>query len=261
MISRTARTAPIFFPLVCLLAACTGAPEVNPTVFPYEIDAERLSQRPLDRVVIAHVNLGGPSRNYLQVHEKRLDKLVENYLEEQGIEVLPQRLFEQHWKTAVRMYGNTYDPTTGDVNQRAFARVLIQVRDELLKARPFDAIVFTDILEQEVPFSGGLKHLARWHGVSRKPTLQGPGDGVSANHDWNRPAKVASLWVSIYDVELQRLFTSVGGLDTTEAIDTRSSSGRFVRRRSILENRAHLREGIELAFHPFIEMEAYPGPR
>jgi len=60
-------------------------------------------------------------------------------------------------------------------------------------------------------------------------------------------------------MELKRLFVSIGGLDTTEAIDTRSSSGRFVRRRSILENEANLREGIAIAFHPFIVDKNYPG--
>ena len=138
---------------------------------------------------------------------------------------------------------------------------MISVRDELQRNEKPDAIIFTDLLEQEVPFSGGLQHFARWHGVTRKPTLQGPGDGVSAGFDWSRPAKAASLWVNIYDMELQRVFSSIGGLDMTEAIDTRSSSGRFVRRRSILESETYLREGIELAFHPFIVMEKYPGEK
>ena len=119
--------------------------------------------------------------------------------------------------------------------------------------------IFTDIIEQQVAFSAGLNHIARWHGVARKPTLQGPGDGVSADFDWSRPLDAASLWVSVYDMDLQRVFTSIGGMDTTQAIDTRSSSGRYVRRRSMLESEGYIREGIELAFHPFVEMEKYPG--
>jgi hypothetical protein len=145
------------------------------------------------------------------------------------------------------------------MNQKAFVQSMVAVRDELQENERPDAIVFTDLLEQEVPFSAGLQHIARWHGVSRKPTLQGPGDGVSADFDWSRPARAASLWVNIYNMELNRVFSSIGGLDMTDAIDTRSSSGRFVRRRSILENKANLQEGIELAFHPFIVMKAYPG--
>ena len=244
-----------------LLVACGSTSSYNPTVFAYEINEERLQQQSIKRVIIAHVNLGGPTRSYLAEHEARLDRMVVVYLEENGMKVLPQREFEQRWKTAVRIYGNPTDPTTGKVNQKAFVQILVNVRDKLMESQDVDAIIFTDVIESEVAFSGGLKHLARWHGASRKPTLQGPGDGVSANFDWNKAAKAASLWVSVYDTELQRLFTSIGGLDTTEAIDTRSSSGRYVRRRSILENKSHLREGIELAFHPFIVMDDYPGEK
>jgi hypothetical protein len=119
--------------------------------------------------------------------------------------------------------------------------------------------VFTDLVELEVAFSAGLKHIARWDGVSRKPSLQGPGSGVSTDFDWNMQAAVASLQVSIYDMELQRVFVSRGGLDATDAIDTRSSSGRYIRRRNILENEDNVNEGIALAFHPFIDMEDWPG--
>ncbi len=252
-------TLTLFAALLAGLSACSSTPSYNPTVYPYEINTELLAQAEVKRVIIAPVNLGGPSRHYLQDIEPRLDKMVELYLEENGITVLPQRMFEQLWKTAVRIYGNPYDPTSGKTNRKTFALILIKVRDQLLEAEAIDAIIFTDLIEQDVAFSGGLKHLARWNGVARKPTLQGPGDGVSAGFDWNRPARAASLSASIYNIQLQRLFASTGGLDTTEAIDTRSSSGRFVRRRSLLENDSHLREGIELAFHPFIPMKDYPG--
>jgi len=245
--------------LAALLTACGSTASYNPTVFAYEFDEAGLQGKPIKTVVLAHINLGGPSRSYLQEHEPRLDKLVTDYLVKNGYKVLPQREFEQRWKTAERIYGDPIDPTSGKMNQKTFVQILVDVRDSLAKDTAVDAIVFTDLLEVEVPFSGGLQHVARWHGVSRKPTLQGPGEGVSMDFDWNKAAKAASLWVSIYDMELQRMFTSIGGLDTTEAIDTRSASGRFVRRRSMLENQRNLEEGIELAFHPFIEMKSYPG--
>jgi hypothetical protein len=71
----------------------------------------------------------------------------------------------------------------------------------------------------------------------------------------------ASLQVSIYDMDLKRVFLSYGGLDVTEAIDTRSSSGRYVRRREVLANDGYIREGIELAFYPFVPSENWPGKR
>jgi hypothetical protein len=151
------------------------------------------------------------------------------------------------------------DPTTGKINMKTFAQIMQSVRDEMVKSSDLDAFIFTDLVEFEVPFSGGLKHLARWDGVARKPSLQGPGSGVSADFDWNMQAAVASLQVSIFDIKLQRVFLGRGGMDATEAIDTRSSSGRYIRRRSILENKENVMEGIQIAFHPFIEFADWPG--
>jgi len=248
-----------FTVLSLLLFACSGTPTYNPTTFPFEIDREKLTARKVDTVVIAHVNLGGFSRNYLEKEAPRIDGYVSTYLKENGFKVLPQREFTQHWNTAVRAFGDPVDPTTGKVNMKTFAQIMQSVRDQMAKTSDLDAFIFTDLVELEVSFSGGLKHLARWDGVSRKPSLQGPGTGVSADFDWNMLAAVASIQISIYDIELQRLFASRGGMDATEAIDSRSSTGRFIRRRNILENKENVMEGIQLAFHPFIEMKDWPG--
>jgi hypothetical protein len=239
-------------------ASGTGG-SYNPTVYPFEIDNELLATTEIKRVVIAPVNLGGATRNYLEDSEADVDKQVRDYLESNGFDVVSQRRFQQEWKTATRIYGNPIDPTSGRVNQKTFTLALVAVRDALVKSDDLDAIVFTDIIEKDIAFNGGLKHLARWDGVTRKPTLQGPGDGVSTDFDWNKNAKGASIWVNVYTVELQRVFSSVGGIDATQAIDTRSATGAYVRRRNVLENKNFIQEGIEIAFHPFIEMGGYPG--
>lgn len=245
--------------IATLLTACAGTPTYNPTTFPFEINEERLAAKPIKTVVIPHVNLGAPSRKYLEKEAPRIDGLVSAYLKDNDYKVIPQREFEQLWNTAERAYGNPVDPTSGKLNMSTFAKIMESVRDQMQKKFKLDAFVFTDLVELEVPFSGGLKHLARWDGVSRKPSLQGPGTGVSADFDWGQSAAVASLQVTVFDMELRRVFVSRGGLEATDAIDTRSSSGRYTRRRNMLENENHLAEGIQLAFHPLIEMKAWPG--
>lgn len=242
-----------------LLTACATGPAYNPTVFPFEIERERLEASPVRTVIIPHVNLGTPSRNYLEEVAPRIDGMVRTYLRDNGYEVLPQRLFRQHWNTAVRAFGDPVDPTTGRVNMRAFTRAMQSVRDRLQEETALDAFLFTDLVELDVPFGAGLKHIARWDGVSRRPTLDGPGNSVSGDFDWSRPAAVASLQVAVFDMELQRLFISRGGLDATDAIDSRSSSGAFTRRRNVLENDRYIEEGIRLALHPFIPYEDWPG--
>ena len=188
-----------------------------------------------------------------------MDARLGAYLEDNGFEVLSQRLFRQHWNTAVRAFGDPVDPTTGRVNMKTFSQIMISVRDRLREETDLDAFVFTDLVERDVAFNGGLKHVARWDGVTRTPSLQGPGSGVSTAFDWNSMASVASLQVTIFDMELQRVFVSRGGLDATDAIDTRSGDGQWVRRRQILENESNVDEGIALALHPFVPMERYPG--
>jgi hypothetical protein len=249
----------VLYSLCILLTACSGLPTHNPTTFPYQIDQPRLDANPIKTVVIAHVNLGTQSRNYLDKEAPRIDAQVSKYLKDNGFKVLPQREFEQYWKTAVRAYGDPVDPTSGKINMKTFALIMHSVRDEMVAASEVDAFIFTDLVELDVAFSGGLKHLARWDGVTRAPTLEGPGDGVSTDFDWNMLAAVASLQVTIYDAELKPVFSSRGGLDATDAIDSRSSKGRYKRRRNILENESNVQEGIELAFYPFIPMEDWPG--
>jgi len=241
------------------LGACSGTATYNPTTFTYQIDQARLEAHPIKTVVIAHVNLGTQSRNYLEKEAPRIDAKVASYLKDNGFKVLSQRDFEQHWNAAVRAYGNPVDPTSGKLNRKTFAQIMHQVRDEMTRTGKLDAFIFTDLVELQVPFSGGLKHVARWDGVSRTPSMQGPGDGVSTDFDWNMLAAVASLQVAIYNTDLEPVFSSRGGLDATDAIDSRSSKGRYIRRRNILENDTNIEEGIRLAFHPFIEMEDWPG--
>jgi hypothetical protein len=242
-----------------LVVACSGTPTHNPTTFPFQIDQAKLDANPIKTVVIAHVNLGSQSRNYLEKEAPRIDASVAQYLKDNGFKVLSQRDFEQHWNTAVRAFGNPIDPTSGKLNRKTFSLIMHQVRDEMQASTKLDAFIFTDLVELEVAFSGGLKHVARWDGVSRTPTLQGPGDGVSADFDWNMLAAVVSLQVSIYNMQLEPVFSSRGGIDATDAIDSRSSTGRYIRRRNILDNETNIQEGIALAFYPFIPMEDWPG--
>ena len=246
----------LFIPL--LLAACTSQQQANNTIYPYQINNELIGQQTGKRVIIATVNRGLPSRNYLQSSEKRIDRKIEEHLRTAGYEIVPRNNFKLAWHASIRTYGQSYDPSSGKMNQKAFAQALFDTAAKLREEHNIDAIVFTDLLEQEIQYSSSMKHYARWHGVTRKPSLQGPGAGVSADFDWSKMSKAASLWVNIYNADLKPLFSSIGGLDTTQAIDMKTSKTRYTRRKQILSSDSFVQEGINLAFHPFVAMEGYP---
>jgi hypothetical protein len=84
-----------------VLTACSSTPTYNPSVFPFELNQELIDAKQIKTVVIPHVNLGIPSRSYLEKEAVRIDGYVGKYLKENGYKVLPQRLFKQHWNTAL----------------------------------------------------------------------------------------------------------------------------------------------------------------
>ena len=89
------------------LVACGSATVgggYNPTT-PTNVFEQRLfDQLDSNVVVIASVNLGGPSRNYLKKRESLVDGRVKEYLEDAGYEVRPRREFSQRWNNAVLIY-------------------------------------------------------------------------------------------------------------------------------------------------------------
>ena len=160
------------------LVACGSATVgggYNPTT-PTNVFEERLfDQLDSNVVVIASVNLGGPSRNYLKKRESFVDSRVQEYLEDAGYEMRPQREFSQRWNNAVLIYGDPGDPTTGRVNQKSFIQLVQAVRDQLREQTDIGSIVFTDIIEKDVYYEQGLNRVTRFDGVTRKPAVQGAG--------------------------------------------------------------------------------------
>lgn len=246
-----------------LLSACSGiTSSYNPSVFDYQINSEAIAEKPLKKIVLANTSLGAPVRNYLLSPERRVRKQVADYLEDNGYELAPVYEFENAWKQAIRNFGNPYDPTTGRIDSQTWKAVLVDTLSSLRERTDIEAIVFADLIEHDVAHNIGMAHVARWYGVDRKVAIEGAGEAsVPNDFDWNQQVKAASLVVTIFSVKPEQLFSSRGGLDTLEGIDSRSRSSApgFVRRAKLLQRDEYLEQGISIAFHPFIVMEDYPG--
>ncbi|MEE8058819.1 MAG: hypothetical protein V3T17_13455 [Pseudomonadales bacterium] len=241
------------------IVSCSTA-TYNPTVYPYQIDDTKLADKPIIKVILAPVSLGAPVRSHLRKAEYKTKGMVQDYLESHGFQILPSYHFENAWKQASRTYGNVYDPSTGKIDTHAWRAAMITTGEKLKEQTEADAIIFADLFEHDIQHSNGMQHHARWYGVTRKPATRGAG-GVPVDFNWNQPIKGASIIVTIYDIKLNRIFTSRGGIDTLEAIDVKRSTPAFIRRKKLLKSDGHIEEGIELAFHPFIVMENYPGEK
>lgn len=247
--------------LVTLLVACGSATVgggYNVTTPSNIFDEALFSQLDSKVVVIANVNLGGSSRNYLKKRELFVDQRLEEYLESAGFTVGPQREFAQRWSNAILIYGDPVDPTTGRVNQKSFIQIVQAVRDQLREQTDIGSIIFTDIIEKDIYYEQGMNRITRFDGVTRKPAIQGAGSGVTSEFDWSRAVAAASIRIAWFNMDLARVFSGEGGMEVTDAVDTRSGTA-FVRRRDVLENENHIDEGLAIAMHPAIPMKNWPG--
>lgn len=229
------------------------------TVYPYQIDESIVDNPEFRTVMLATHNLGKPSRQYLQQHEQTVDEFVAKYLKKKKFKVLDNLVYKEALSAAESVYGDPFDPSTGKIDMARKQQVLGDVFRQLLEKEPtLDGVIFTELIEREVYFTTGLKHVARWDGVTRKPLMQGPGQGVPLDFNWAQGVDAVSLGIYLFNIEGKRVFMGVGGLSLTEAIDTKGTP-RFKRYRSVLSNKSQIKEGIEIAFHPLIPMKRYPG--
>ncbi|MBT5292530.1 MAG: hypothetical protein HOL40_02260, partial [Cellvibrionales bacterium] len=241
-----------------LLCACQTT-SFNDTSYPFVINNEKMAEQAVDKVIIAHVNLGSPSKHYLKNYEKTIDKEVIAQLESAGYTVESNALFRKAWRDATRKYGEPFNPVTSQVNARAFQRVIYTAINTLKEQTDIKAVVFTDLIERQVAFGHHINRNAKWDGVSRKPKIKGAGTGISQGFDWSQTVPAASLSVTVYHVDGQRLFQSIGGLEVTRQLDpNKGGNGRFVRRDKLFTSQTNVRQGVNFALHPFVKMKGYP---
>ncbi len=241
-----------------LLCACQTT-SFNDTSYPFVINNEKMAEQAVDKVIIAHVNLGSPSKHYLKNYEKTIDKEVIAQLESAGYTIENNALFRKAWRDATRKYGEPFNPVTSQVNARAFQRVIYTAINTLKEQTDIKAVVFTDLIERQVAFGHHINRNAKWDGVSRKPKIKGAGTGISQGFDWSQTVPAASLSVTVYHVDGQRLFQSIGGLEVTRQLDpNKGGNGRFVRRDKLFTSQTNVRQGVNFALHPFVKMKGYP---
>ena len=241
-----------------LLSACQST-SFNDTAYPYTINTEKLEAESINKLIIAHVNFGAPAKHYLRDYEKTIDKEVIAQLESGGYSVESNTLFRKAWRDAVRKYGEPFSPVTSQINPRAFQRVVYTALNTLKEQADIQAVVFTDLVERQVVFGSHINRSAKWDGVSRKPKIKGAGPGISQGFDWSQTVPAASLSVTVYHIDGQRLFRSVGGLEITRQLDpNKGSNGRFVRRDKLFTGHSNVRQGVNFALHPFVKMKGYP---
>lgn len=247
--------------IVCLvlMAACSSTLTTdNKTAYPYQISDEAADKSKLKRLVIATVNYGPNSPSYLREAEPKVDAAVVAYLEKHDYEIVRGNQFDSSWSRNLDIHGAYFNPSQGIFRRERFNAILVATLAELRENHDIDAIVFTDLLANKVNFDYRAPHYATWHGVKRKPRLKG-GQGVPLDFNWGKTFRAASLSVVVYRADTQLMFNSAGGIEMIDNVSVKGSTPTAQRKKKFFDDKGSLQEGIQLAFHPLIPMQDYPG--
>lgn len=129
---------------------------------------------------------------------------------------------------------------------------------ELQKHAAFDAMIAPSLVLREAPLSN---RTASWDGVERELEFEAQGleaRTLVSETPLEGTAPAATLHVAIFDAKGEKLHEGRGGLDllVRARVEGTDPSGApifaFAQRADPFQDRGHLREGISVAFHPFL---------
>jgi hypothetical protein len=246
------------FALAALAVALAGCASDAPT---WKIAPGHEGAAGVERFLLAPANLVVSLRAELEGGVELVQEEISGYLQQQGRRVERLSLPEGRrlWDAAVSENRSAGTP--------GFEGTMALFVRELARTREFQALVMPSLLLHHTRVR---MRQASWDGVQRRIALANLPAPKPGQRDLMRQgmagigisgeAAVTSLHLFVFSREGERVFEGRGGLEFVEEIDVGDvlERGRiFMRTRAdLLQDRAVLREGIAIAFSPYL-----PPPR
>lgn len=243
-----------------LAAAALGCPHAPPT---FRIAPGHEGAPGVERVLLVPTNLVIALRPELEAGVEPVQAEIAGYLERQGRAVERLSLVD-----ARRLWEASVAELAQGETRLDFPKAAERFTRKLGDRRDFQALVIPSLLLQKVV----VRHRgAEWDGVERRVRVvnvprRSAGrssdllvDGLAAG-SLNAALAVSSLHLMIFTREGRRVFEGRGGLEFLEEIDLEKATETFhfeiKPRRDLFQDRALVREAVEVAFAPYL-----PPPR
>lgn len=240
--------------LACIagaLQAVLGLSACGPVkLHPYDLAAGQEGARGVHAILLLPLNLVTPLPEELDYPSQRVAAEIVRYLERVGPEVDRVRLYEAR---ALLASLEKADPPDPDATRRRFF-------ERLRKDRSFDVVVMPDLVYRKAHVRA-VTHKVDWDGVQRTLDLKNPyqlKQSVRYTADVAGDMPAVSLHVLVYGADGQRIFDSYGGIDIVHEAEIHEtgteepSTWRMTLKRHRLEDRDAIREGVRLAFDPYL---------
>ena len=132
--------------------------------------------------------------------------------------------------------------------------------ERLRESRSFDAVVMPSLVYREGR-ARAVTHDVDWDGVTRKLVVQNEHQqrmSLYYTADFAGKVPAVSLHLLVFSAPGERIFESYAGLDVVHEIDCATTgqaiTARWRLRRHRLEDEHALREGVALAFYPYLPL-------
>lgn len=182
-------------------------------------------------VLLAPMNAFSEVPLELEEGAKQVFAATRSYLEEHGKSLQTLSLFE------FRRIASVAASKTDSDDEQEFRRSLAAALHE---HHEFDVLVLPDLVIRPGRLTS---RSVRWDGVRR--TAPGP-----PGYKWEGSTTAASLQIRVVGKDGTQLFEGIGGLDVLFEPNIRDE--RMVLIAGLLSDPEHLREGVGIAFHPYL---------
>jgi hypothetical protein len=227
--------------LAALCCACAGPPDAAPAGPP-----ERAASPP-QRLLIAPLNPRGGLPYELDRGLDILGEEIGHHLARRGhaATAIAPELFEAVWMASARTVGGLLpsDPSYRERYEATVAQTCARLRR---RAGAFDGLVLPNVVLRTVRFRGDS---VKFDGVARRLRFVNVPRGYIVSHR-SGETTVLSLRIEIYSAQGVRVFANRGGLDVLMVVDLESETSEL--RADPMTDRAELREGIRVAFAPYV---------
>lgn len=233
------------------LSAVLGLSACGPVkLHPYDLAAGQEGAKGVHAILLLPLNLVTSLPEELDYPSQRVAAEIVRYLEGLGRKVDRVRLFEAR---ALLASLEKADPPDPDATRLRFL-------ERLRKDRSFDVVVMPDLVYRKAHVRA-VTHKVEWDGVQRTLDLRNPYQhklSVRYTADVAGDMPGVSLHVLVYGADGQRIFDSYGGIDIVheaepyETGQTGAYQLRWRLKRHRLEDLDAIREGVRLAFDPYL---------
>lgn len=233
------------------LAACASR-------YPYTIAPGQKGAPGVQTVVLLPLNLVVALPPELGPPVERVSEQIEAYLGRRGKTVIAPGVYDSRlaWNDAVSRAKTVASEESFD----AAMRILVE---RLQETQRFDALVMPSLVYRDARMQA-WSHIAIWDGVKRELHATGEenrdGDVQLMNSFYGKISAV-SLHVLVYDAQGGRVFERFGGLDLAHEADVsalyqQKPEGWLRLKDEVLGDTAAVREGIRIAFYPYLPISA-----